>query len=151
MVAIVLLTSATLTTSVYAAKHHHGHSSIKNGYETYGLTGPPLSDQTNGNNPVGNQANASPVSDQANGNGNNPVGNQANAPPVSDQANGNGNGNGNNPVGNQVNAPGKDQIQTHAPTIPYKSTSSDDMLMRFANVTQPLCGAGICSQSYTNY
>ena len=130
MVAIVLLTSATLTTSVYAAKHHHGHSSIKNGYETYGLTGPPLSDQTNGNNPVGNQANASPVSDQANGNGN---------------------GNGNNPVGNQVNAPGKDQIQTHAPTIPYKSTSSDDMLMRFANVTQPLCGAGICSQSYTNY
>ena len=101
-VALILLTSATITTSVYA----------------------PLSDQVN----------APPVSDQANGNGNgnNPVGNQA-APPVSDQAN------------------GKEQIQTHAPTITYKSTSSNDMLMHFANVTQPLCGAGICSQSSTNH
>jgi hypothetical protein len=132
--ALILLTSATLTTSVYAAKHHHGHSSIENGYETYGLTGPPLTDQVN----------SPPVSDQTNGNGNgnNPVGNQVNSPPVSDQTN--GNGNGNNPVG-------KDQIQTHAPPISYKSTSSNDMLMRFANVTQPLCGAGICSQSYTNH
>ena len=43
------------------------------------------------------------------------------------------------------------QIQTHAPTITYKSTSSNDMLMHFANVTQPLCGAGICSQSSTNH
>ncbi|MGC2570753.1 MAG: hypothetical protein WA364_04505, partial [Candidatus Nitrosopolaris sp.] len=92
----------------------------------------------NGNNPVGNQANAPPVSDQANGNGNgnNPVGNQVSSPPVSDQANGNGN---------------KQQIQAHAPTITYKSTSSNDMLMHFANVTQPLCGAGICSQSSTNH
>jgi hypothetical protein len=63
-----------LTTSVYAARHHHGHRSIEDGYQTYGLSGPPVSDQANGNgnNPVGN------------GNGNNPV----------------GNGNGNNPVGN---------------------------------------------------
>ena len=163
-VALILLTSATLTTSVYAARHHHGHRSIEDmatnigGYQTYGLGGPPLSDQVNppngnGNNRgtptstgayqavppvVGNQA-APPVSDQANGNGNNPVGNQA-APPVSDQAN----GNGNNPVG-------KEQIQTHAPTITYKSPSSNDMLMSFANITQPLCAAGICSQSYTNH
>jgi hypothetical protein len=131
MVALILLTSATLTSSVYAAKHHHGHRSID---QNYGLNGPPLSDQVN----------APPVSDQTNGNGNgnNPVGNQVNAPPVSDQTN--GNGNGNNPVG-------KDQIRTHAPTIAYKSTSSNDMLMRFANVTQPLCAAGICSQSYTNH
>jgi hypothetical protein len=145
-VAIILLTSATLTISVYAARHHHGNRSIEDGYQTYGLSGPPLSDQVN----------APPVSDQANGNGNgnNPVGNQA-APPVSDQAN--GNGNGNNPVGNQAAPPvsdqanGKEQIQTHAPTITYKSTSSNDMLMHFANVTQPLCGAGICSQSSTNH
>jgi hypothetical protein len=193
-VALILLTSVTLTISVYAARHHHGNRSIEDGYQTYGLSGPPLSDQVNappvsdqangngnGNNPVGNQVNAPPVSDQANGNGNgnNPVGNQVNAPPVSDQANGNGNnqgtptntgayqayGNGNNPVGNQVNAPpvsdqangngnnpvGKEQIQTHAPTITYKSTSNNDMLMHFANVTQPLCGAGICSQSSTNH
>jgi hypothetical protein len=135
------------------------------GYQTYGLGGPPLSDQVNpppvsdqangnGNNPVGNQA-APPVSDQANGNGNNQgtptstgtyqaappvVGNQAAPPPVSDQAN----GNGNNPVG-------KEQIQTHAPTITYKSPSNNDMLMSFANITQPLCAAGICSQSYTNH
>ncbi len=108
MVALILLTSVSLTTSVYAAKHHHGHSSID---QNYGLSGPPLSDQVN-------------------------------APPVSDQTNGNGNGN---------NTVGKDQIQTHAPTIAYKSTSSNDMLMRFANVTQPLCMAGICSQSYTNH
>ncbi len=56
-----------------------------------------MTDQANGNgnNPVGNQVNAPPVSDQTNGNGNNPVGNQVNAPPVSDQDN----GNGNNPVG----------------------------------------------------
>src|SRR5215469_11254995 len=118
-VALILLTSATLTTSVYAARHHHGNRSI----EDYGLSGPPLSDQ----------ANAPPVSDQSNGNGNNPVGNQANAPPVSDQSN------------------GKEQMQTHAPTPTYKSTSSNDMLMHFANVTQPLCGAGICSQSSTNH
>jgi hypothetical protein len=129
-VALILLTSATLTTSVYAARHHHGNRSIEDGYQTYGLSGPPVSDQVN----------APPVSDQANGNGNNPVGNQINAPPVSDQAN----GNGNNPVG-------KEQIQTHAPTITYKSPSSNDMLKHFANVTQPLCGAGICSQSYTNH
>ncbi|HYA82907.1 MAG TPA: hypothetical protein VEH06_05585 [Candidatus Bathyarchaeia archaeon] len=122
-VALILLTSATLTISVYAARHHHGNRSIEDGYQTYGLSGPPLSDQIN----------APPVSDQANGNGNNPVGNQANAPPVSDQAN------------------GKEQIQTHAPAITYKSTSSNDMLMHFANVTQPLCGAGICSQSPTNH
>ena len=102
-VALILLTSATMTPSVYAARHHHGHRSIE-GYQTYGLSGPPLSDQVN-------------------------------APPVSDQANGNGN---------------REQIQTHAPTITYKSTSSNDMLMHFANVTQPLCAAGICSQSYTN-
>jgi hypothetical protein len=122
-VALILLTSATLTTSVYAARHHHGNRSIEDGYQTYGLSGPPLSDQ----------ANAPPVSDQANVNGNNPGGNQANAPPVSDQAN------------------GKEQIQTHAPTITYKSTSTDDMLMHFGNVTRPLCGAGICSQSATNH
>jgi hypothetical protein len=128
-VALILLTSATLTTSVYAARHHHGNRSIEDGYQTYGLSGPPLS----------NQVNAPPVSDQANGNGNNPVGNQA-APPVSDQAN----GNGNNPVD-------KEQIQTNAPTITHKSTSSNDALMRFGNVTQPLCAAGICSQSYTNH
>ncbi|MFY9870104.1 MAG: hypothetical protein WAK17_10330, partial [Candidatus Nitrosopolaris sp.] len=99
--------------------------------------------------PVGNQVNAPPVSDQNNGNGNNPVGNQVNAPPVSDQ----NNGNGNNPVGNQVNAPpvSKEQIQTHAPTTTYKSPSSNDMLMSFTNITQPLCAAGICSQSYTNH
>jgi hypothetical protein len=126
-VVLILLTSATLTTSVYAARHHHGHRSIEDvptnfgGHQTYGLGGPPLSDQVSG----------PPVSDQNNGNGNNPVGNQANAPPVSDQAN------------------GKEQIQT-PPTITYKSTSSNDMLMHFANVTQPLCGAGICSQSSTN-
>jgi hypothetical protein len=107
-VALILLTSATLTTSVYAARHHHGHRSID---QNYGLNGPPLSDQVN-------------------------------APPVSDQTN--GNGNGNNPVG-------KDRIQTHAPTIAYKSPSSNDMLMSFANITQPLCAAGICSQSYTNH
>jgi hypothetical protein len=116
-VALILLTSATLTTSVYAARHHHGNRSIEDGYQTYGLSGPPLSDQVN----------APPVSDQANGNGNNPVGNQVNAPPVSDQANG----------------------KENAPTI--TSTSSNDMLMHFANVTQPLCGAGICSQSSTNH
>ena len=79
--ALILLTSATLTTSVYAARHHHGHRSIVDGYQTYGLSGSPLSDQANGNgnNPVGNgnQVNTPPVSDQANGNGNNPVGNQA--------------------------------------------------------------------------
>jgi hypothetical protein len=133
-VALILLTSATLTTSVYASRHHHGHRSIEDmptnigGYQNYGLDGPPLSDQVN----------PPPVSDQANGNGNgnNPVGNQVNAPPVSDQANGNGT---------------REQIQTHAPTITYKSTSSNDMLMHFANVTQPLCVAGICSQSYTNH
>jgi hypothetical protein len=107
-VALILLTSATLTTSVYAARHHHGHRSIEDmptnirGYQNYGL----------------------------------------NAPPVSDQAN--GNGNGNNPVG-------KEQIQTHAPTIAYKSPSSNDMLMRFANSSQPLCAHGICSQSYTKH
>ena len=126
-VALILLTSATMTTSVYAARHHHGHRSIE-GYQTYGLSGPPLSDQVS----------SPPVSDQANGNGNgnNPVGNQVSSPPVSDQADGNGN---------------REQIQTHAPTITYKSTSSNDMLMHFANVTQPLCAAGICSQSYTNH
>ena len=98
-VALILLTSATLTTSVYAARHHHGHKSIEDGYQTYGLP---------------------QVSDQANGNGNNPA--------------------------------GKEQIQTHAPTtIPYKSPSSNDMLMSLANITQPLCAAGICSQSYTNH
>src|SRR5215467_223958 len=110
--------------------------------QAYG-NGNPVSDQANGNgnNPAGNQVNAPPVSDQANGNGNNPAGNQVNAPPVSDQAN----GNGNNPAG-------KEQIQTHAPTtIPYKSPSSNDMLMSLANITQPLCAAGICSQSYTNH
>jgi len=80
-----------------------------------------------------------PVSDQANGNRNNPAGNQVNAPPVSDQAN----GNGNNPAG-------KEQIQTHAP-IPYKSPSSNDMLMSSANSSQTLCAAGICSQSYTKH
>ncbi|MGC2574150.1 MAG: hypothetical protein WA364_21770, partial [Candidatus Nitrosopolaris sp.] len=63
-VALILLASATLTTSVYAARHHHGHRSVEDGYLTYGLG--------NGNNPVGNQVNAPPVSDQANGNGNNP-------------------------------------------------------------------------------
>ncbi|MGA9154944.1 MAG: hypothetical protein WBZ36_30540, partial [Candidatus Nitrosopolaris sp.] len=105
-VALILLTSATLTTSVYAARHHHGHRSID---QNYGLNGPPLSDQVN----------APPVSDQTNGNGNNPA--------------------------------GKDQIQTHAPTIAYKSPSSNDMLTSFANITQPLCAAGICSQSYTNH
>jgi hypothetical protein len=140
-VALILLTSATLTTSVYAARHHHGHRSIEDmptnigGYQNYGRNGPSLSDQVN----------APPVSDQANGNGNgnNPVGNQVNAPPVSDQAN--GNGNGNNPVG-------KEQIQTHAPTIAYKSPSSNDMLMSFANSSrQPLCAHGICSQSYTKH
>jgi hypothetical protein len=53
-------------------------------------------------------------------------------------------------VSDQAN--GKEQIQTHhAPTITYKSTSSNDMLMHFGNVTQPLCGAGICSQSSTNH
>ena len=102
-VALILLTSATMTTSVYAARHHHGHRSIEGGYETYGLNGPPLSDQVN----------APPVNDQTNGNGNNPVGNQVNAPPV--------------------------------------SASRNDILMRFANVTQPLCAAGICGQSYTNH
>src|SRR5215831_6479635 len=117
-VALILLTSATLTTSVYAARHHHGHRSIEDGYQTYGL-----SDQAN------------------NGNGNNPVGNQVNAPPVSDQAN---NGNGNNPVG-------KAQILSHTPTIAYKSPTSNDMLMSFANSSQPLCAAGICSQSYTKH
>ena len=114
-VALILLTSATLATSVYAARHHHGHRSIEDGYQTYGLSGPPLSDQ-------------------ANGNGNNPLGNQVNAPPVNDQAN----GNRNNPVGNQ------------APT--YKSPSSNNMLMSFARTsTQPVCAAGICSQSYTKH
>ena len=121
-VALILLTSATLATSVYAARHHHGHSSIEDGYQTYRLSGPPLIDQ-------------------ANGNGNNPVGNQVNAPPVSDQAN---NGNGNNPVG-------KAQILSHTPTIAYKSPTSNDMLMSFANSSQPLCAAGICSQSYTKH
>jgi hypothetical protein len=139
-VALILLTSATLTTSVYAARHHHGNRSIEDGYQTYGLSGPPLSDQVNAP-PVSDQANGNgniqctPTNTgayQAYGNGNNPVGNQA-APPVSDQAN------------------GKEQIQTHTPTITYKSTSSNDMLMHFANVTQPLCGAGICSQSSTNH
>ena len=150
--------------------HHHGHRSIEGmptnigGYQAYG----------NGNNPVGNQVNGPPVSYQVNGNGNNPVGNQVNGPPVSDQANGNGNnppvsdqanGNGNNPpVSDQVNGPpvnyqangngnnpvGKEQIQTQqAPTIAYKSPSSNDMLMSFANSSQPLCAAGICSQSST--
>jgi len=85
---------------------------------------------------------APPVSD---GNGNNQgtptsTGAYQAAPPLSDQAN----GNGNNPVG-------KEQIQTHAPTITYKSPSSNDMLMSLANITQPLCAAGICSQSYTNH
>jgi hypothetical protein len=91
---------------------------------------------------ISDQVNAPPVSDQANGNGNgnNPVGNQVNAPPVSDQANGNGN-----------KHVGKEQIQTHAPTIAYKSPSSDDMLMSFANSSQPLCAHGICSQSYTKH
>jgi hypothetical protein len=89
----------------------------------------------NGNNPVGNQVTAPSVNDQANGNGNNPVANQVTAPPVNDQANGNGN---------------REQIQTHTPSTTYKSPSSNDMLMSFArNSTQPLCGAGICSQSST--
>ena len=44
-VALILLTSATLATSVYAARHHHGHSSIEDGYQTYRLSGPPLIDQ----------------------------------------------------------------------------------------------------------
>jgi len=42
-VALILLTSATLTTSVYAARHHHGNRSIEDDYQTYGLSGPPLS------------------------------------------------------------------------------------------------------------
>ncbi|MGC2681754.1 MAG: hypothetical protein WA323_07790, partial [Candidatus Nitrosopolaris sp.] len=75
----------------------------------------------------------------ANGNGNNPVGNQVNGPPVSDQDN----GNGNNPVG-------KEQIQTQqAPTIAYKSPWSNDMSISSASSIQPLCAAGICSQSST--
>ncbi|MGB6591718.1 MAG: hypothetical protein WBE68_09460 [Candidatus Nitrosopolaris sp.] len=114
-VALTLLTSATLTTSVYAARiHHHGHRSIEGmptnigGYQTYG----------NGNNPVGNQVNGPPVSDQANGNGNKPV--------------------------------GKEQIQTQqAPTIAYKLPWSNDMSISSASSSQPLCAAGICSQSST--
>jgi len=143
-VALILLTSATLTTSVYAARHHHGHRSIEDmptnigGYQTYGLGGPPLSDQVNPPNGNGNNR-GTPTSTGAYQAVPPVVGNQA-APPVSDQAN----GNGNNPVG-------KEQIQTHAPTITYKSPSSNDMLMSFANITQPLCAAGICSQSYTNH
>ena len=135
-VALTLLTSATLTTSVYAARiHHHSHRSIEGiptsigGYQAYG----------NGNNPVGNQVNGPPVSDQVYGNGNNPVGNQVNGPPVTDQAN----GNSNNPVG-------KEQIQTQqAPTIAYKSPWSNDMSISSASSSQPLCAHGICSQSST--
>jgi hypothetical protein len=204
-VALILLTSTTLTASVYATRHHK-HRSFEDmstnfgGYQAYGNNpisdqgyGPQLAGQAYGNgnpvdnqaygngnpvdnqaygngnpvdnqaygngNPVdnqaygnGNQVNAPPVTDQTNGNGNNPAGNQVNAPPVTDQTN----GNGNNPAGNQVNAPPvtdqkQDQMQTHAPTIAYKSPSSNDMLMSFANITQPLCAAGICSQSYTNH
>ena len=121
-VALILLTSTTLTASVYATRHH-SHRNIEDmptnfgGYQGYG---PQLAGQGYGN--------GNPVSDQTNGNGNNPVGNQVNAPPISDQAY----GNGNNPVG-------KEQIQTHAPTIPYKSPSSNDMLMSLANITQPRC------------
>ena len=126
-VALILLTSATLTTSVYAARHHHGNRSIEDGYQTYGLSGPPLSDQVNAP-PISDQSNGNrniqgtPTNTgayQAYGNGNNPVGNQVNAPPASDQSN------------------GKEQMQTHAPTITYKSTSSDDMLMHFLNVVSP--------------
>jgi hypothetical protein len=183
-VALILLTSTTLTASVYATRHHK-HRSFEDmstnfgGYQAYGNNpisdqgyGPQLAGQAYGNgNPVDNQAygNGNPVDNQAYGNGNpvdnqaygngNPVdnqaygnGNQVNAPPVTDQTN----GNGNNPAGNQVNAPPvtdqkQDQMQTHAPTIAYKSPSSNDMLMSFANITQPLCAAGICSQSYTNH
>jgi hypothetical protein len=172
-VALILLTSTTLTASVYATRHHK-HRSFEDmstnfgGYQAYGNNpisdqgyGPQLAGQAYGNgNPVDNQAygNGNPVDNQAYGNGN-PVdnqaygnGNQVNAPPVTDQTN----GNGNNPAGNQVNAPPvtdqkQDQMQTHAPTIAYKSPSSNDMLMSFANITQPLCAAGICSQSYTNH
>jgi hypothetical protein len=114
-VALTLLTSTTLTTSVYAARiHHHSHRSIEGmptsigGYQAYG----------NGNNPVGNQVNGPPVSDQANGNGNNPV--------------------------------GKEQIQTQqAPTIAYKLPWSNDTSISSASSSQPLCAAGICSQSST--
>ena len=101
-VALILLTSATLTISVYAARHHHGNRSIEDGYQTYGLSGPPLSDQIN-------------------------------APPVSDQAN------------------GKEQIQTHAPTITYKSPWSNNLQASSSSNGQPLCAAGICSQSPTNH
>ncbi|MGA8080801.1 MAG: hypothetical protein WB988_02995 [Candidatus Nitrosopolaris sp.] len=94
-VALTLLTSTTLTASVYAARiHHHSHKSIEGmptsigGYQAYG----------NGNNPVGYQANGAPVSDQAYGNGNNPVGYQANGP-IGYQAYGNiANDNNNGPI-----------------------------------------------------
>ncbi|MGB6595126.1 MAG: hypothetical protein WBE68_26800, partial [Candidatus Nitrosopolaris sp.] len=53
------------------------------------------------------------------------------------------NGNGNNPVG-------KEQIQTQqAPTIAYKLPWSNDTSISSASSSQPLCAAGICSQSST--
>ncbi|MGC2681269.1 MAG: hypothetical protein WA323_05320, partial [Candidatus Nitrosopolaris sp.] len=123
-VALVLLTSTILTASVYATRYHHGHKSIEDMPTNIGG----YRTYGLGRPPLSDQVNAPPVSDQNNGNGNNPVGNQVNAPPVS-----------------------KEQIQTHAPTTTYKSPSSNDMLMSFTNITQPLCAAGICSQSYTNH
>jgi hypothetical protein len=82
-VALTLLTSTTLTASVYAARiHHHSHKSIEGmptsigGYQAYG----------NGNNPVGYQANG-------------PIGYQAYDPTIGYQAYGNiANDNNNGPI-----------------------------------------------------
>src|SRR5215469_6709229 len=83
VLALVLLTSTTLTASVYATRHH-SHRNIEDmptnsgGYQGYG---PQLAGQGYGPQLAGQAyGNGNPVSDQANGNGN----------PVSDQANGNG-------------------------------------------------------------
>ena len=102
-VALILLTSTTLTASVYATRHH-SHRNIEDmptnfgGYQAYGNNpvsdqgygpqlagqgyGPQLAGQGYGPQLAGQgYGNGNPVTDQTNGNGN----------PVTDQANGNGN------------------------------------------------------------
>ncbi len=104
VVALVLLTSTTLTASVYATRHH-SHRSIQDmptnfaGYQAYGNN--PVSDQGYGPQ-LASQGYGPQLASQGYGNGN----------PVTDEAYGNGNpvtdeayGNGNNPGSNEINGP----------------------------------------------
>ena len=90
VIALVLLTSTTLTGSVYATRHH-SHRSIEDmptnfgGYQAYGNN--PVTDQGYGPQLAGQgygpqlaYGNGNPVTDQAYGNGNNPGSDEINGP-----------------------------------------------------------------------